>query len=322
MNVRFTLIFSLVFFGLMSSSNINAQCDSGSSGLAVIQLESPTLSDIEPLIPGQEYTFEFFYNYLFTAKGTDCIEESEVSFVFSPPGSVNVVSGPTINGSFITLVIVPLNDNFTMRITADDCSASTALSCASLPIRELTVPVDFAHLGAQTGKGNSSVDLSWSTLSEVNNDVFEIQRTDGVSAFETIGMVNGNGNSSQLVEYTFADNNPQIGVNYYRLKQIDLDGGFAFSDVVNAEIVLDEPIVITPNPSIRGGEIKVAFNAKANDNMNMTVFNIAGKTVISETYKTVEGTNSVVFQNDLPKGIYIASMEIGSERITKKIVIQ
>lgn len=73
--------------------------------------------------------------------------------------------------------------------------------------------------------------LSWATASEKNNDHFDIQKSTNGTQFETIGQVKGNGTTATGANYNFEDNTPSVGVAYYRLKQVDDDAKFVFSQV-------------------------------------------------------------------------------------------
>ncbi len=129
---------------------------------------------------------------------------------------------------------------------------------ATLADLAVIVPVELLAFTASVR--NSEVDLLWSTASELNNMGFEIERSiDNQDNFVTVGFVEGKGSSTEINYYSFTDQ-PQVnGVNqlYYRLKQIDFDGTFSYSDVVNvsydvpAEFVLSQNYPNPFNPSTR-----------------------------------------------------------------------
>ena len=90
---------------------------------------------------------------------------------------------------------------------------------------------------------NGCVILSWKTETEVNNYGFEVERKNKVS-WENITFINGNGNSNSPKEYSYTDKSPLGGSKFqYRLKQIDNDGQFEYSDVVEAELNLTEFVI-------------------------------------------------------------------------------
>lgn len=95
---------------------------------------------------------------------------------------------------------------------------------------------------------NTSIDLNWITKTETNNSHFEIERSvDGIH-FEKIGKIEGHGTINTEVSYIFKDRNPLSNVSYYRLKQVDFDGQFEYSDIVSI-VFWSKENVISPNHS-------------------------------------------------------------------------
>jgi hypothetical protein len=152
------------------------------------------------------------------------------------------------------------------------------------------------------------VQLDWTTATEINNDRFEVQRSfDGLS-FTTIGIVQGNGNSSQPISYRLNDNEPQRGVNYYRLKQIDYDETFEFSRIVSAVINSDVSLFsvanIRPNPASDKLHIDIRSSGKAD--LNLTFVNNLGQPV-KKSSSILQGSGKetlVIDIQDLPAGVY------------------
>lgn len=108
---------------------------------------------------------------------------------------------------------------------------------------------------------NNEVHLTWITATEINNDYFEVQRSsDGVN-FESIGVVDGNGNSNESITYKFLDRSPYLGLSYYRLRQVDFDG---------AEELL--PIIQVSNDfKLKGILISTYPNPTSQDNLNVRI---------------------------------------------------
>jgi hypothetical protein len=99
-----------------------------------------------------------------------------------------------------------------------------------------TFPVTWSFFDA-TNIDNGAVKLQWATATEINNSRFEIERSDEIAFgnFNTLGEVAGNGNSTEEVRYQFFDASFGIGRMYYRIRQIDFDGGFSFSNIISVE---------------------------------------------------------------------------------------
>jgi len=119
----------------------------------------------------------------------------------------------------------------------------------------IPLPIGLTSFTA-TSKNNINI-LSWTTNTEMNNDHFEIERSaDGIT-FHEIGTVEGHGNSSYVSDYHFEDISPFSGINYYRLKQVDYNGDFRYSQVIFVETKLfnHSALVIYPNPA--GADITI-----------------------------------------------------------------
>jgi hypothetical protein len=99
-----------------------------------------------------------------------------------------------------------------------------SLSCNPLPV---------SLLFFSTEESDEGIKLFWETASETNNQFFSCERSINGKDFFSIGKIKGAGNSSVKSEYSLLDKNPNPGKNYYRLKQIDFDGKFSFSETVS-----------------------------------------------------------------------------------------
>ena len=117
-----------------------------------------------------------------------------------------------------------------------------------------------------------SVMLTWTTARELGNHGFEIERAVDVGTWETIGFVAGAGSSDAFSDYRFYDSAPLPGLNHYRLRQIDLDGQFEYSEILSARIhAAPETFSVAPNPvretlvlrwsEARSGQIRI-FDAR------------------------------------------------------------
>ena len=95
---------------------------------------------------------------------------------------------------------------------------------------------------------NNKIHLIWITASEQDNNYFSIEKSgDGVN-FEVESIIAGAGNSTSELQYSFDDLFPIAGVNYYRLRQTDYNGGYSLSKTIAVNVMEDEPIYIYPNP--------------------------------------------------------------------------
>jgi uncharacterized delta-60 repeat protein len=200
-------------------------------------------------------------------------------------------------------------------------------------------PVELSSFTANVN-GNE-VKLHWQTATEVNNYGFEIQRKalDNQSIeWETIGFVEGHGNSNSPKSYDFVDTDNLYGVVQYRLKQIDFDGGFEYSEV--AEVKLDTEIKFKlsqnyPNPfnptttisySISTPPVIARSEATKQSVVNvvLTVYNTLGQKIATLVNNKEQAPGSYTVQFDasnLPSGVYFYSLHTGNFSDTKKMLL-
>ncbi len=177
-------------------------------------------------------------------------------------------------------------------------------------------PVPVTLLNFNGTLRNRQVFLNWQTSSEYNNHYFSIERSDATD-FTAIGRVNGNGTSSLVHNYSFIDQNPMNGINYYRLKQVDFDGTARYSPIV--PIFLDNNLVANVYYNNVNNTIRVIFN-KVQQNVSMKLFGSNAQLI-----KTESTTNNITdYTIQLPviaHGIYILQISNGESTIIKKLMI-
>ena len=140
------------------------------------------------------------------------------------------------------------------------------------------VPVELTSFTASV-IGNV-VNLSWQTATEINNSGFSVERKSANSEFTEVGYVPGFGTTTEPKSYSFSDQNLQNGNYSYRLKQIDYDGTFAYSDEVEVEV--SAPIKFNleqnyPNPFNPSTSIK--YSVPEAGNIKLSVYNTVGEEV-------------------------------------------
>ena len=195
------------------------------------------------------------------------------------------------------------------------------------------VPVELVSFSANVS--NNSVELNWITATELNNSGFVIERRKTIDErseeWEAIGFVNGNGTTSQSHSYSFIYNNISSVKYSYRLKQIDFDGTFAYSNEVEVDMSLPQAFLLEqnyPNPFNPSTTIKYTIP-------NVTLSGVEGSRVILKIYdflgneiatlvneKKQAGNYEVSFDaKNLSSGIYFYKLQAGSFVETKKMIL-
>ena len=166
-------------------------------------------------------------------------------------------------------------------------------------------------------KVNTSAQLDWSTEQEINSSYFSIERSTDGRIWTSITRVNAAGNSTSVKDYRAFDNNPLNGLNYYRLKQYDVDGKFEYSVVRSVSFNKVYDIFVSPNPA------KDFVNVSTTKNQN-SILNIQFVDVSGKILRSVISADSKVKINitGITKGIYFIKV-LGEDNVqTQKIVIQ
>ncbi len=189
------------------------------------------------------------------------------------------------------------------------------------------LPIELLFFQAERA-GDKHVLCSWETATETNNDHFEVEaarQQDGDIVFENIGIVKGSGSSSQPHSYSFVDEHPVIGKNYYRLRQVDYDGTAGLSKIV--VIVFNsgrkfDILSISPNPFI--SQPVVYLQAKESGTMTIEVENSIGQVVYKqELFLTRGGSNLVLaLPEGLSSGLYLVRSNFNGEQQVSRLLKQ
>lgn len=165
------------------------------------------------------------------------------------------------------------------------------------------LPVDLTSFKVE--QRNSEVLLNWQTANEVNNEYFEVERSIGGNNFTSLGFVDGNTNSTRLIDYSFVDSKAGSGQIYYRLKQVDLDGRYEYSDVISIMVNRDNDIKLFPTVINKGDLLNVVsddqFSYKVyTPSMQLVELGVQNGSTINTDHLS-NGVYSVLFSNGVAK---------------------
>lgn len=157
------------------------------------------------------------------------------------------------------------------------------------------------------------VDLKWATATEKNNDLFIVERSTDAINFEEICWVKGAGTSLQKKSYGCVDTDPKNGISYYRLKQIDFDRTFSYSQIEAVSVSFAKEIKVYPNPN-ETGKLKIVTgdspaSIKVLDAIGKMIFQLESTELLTELDLTVFG-----------KGVYMVSVITNDKTFTTKVI--
>jgi len=166
------------------------------------------------------------------------------------------------------------------------------------------LPVNLVNFFANN-INNSYTQLKWSTTDEINNDHFDIERSAANSDFQYIGTVKGIGNSSLIQDYSFIDQNPLNGTNFYRLKQVDANGIAQYSSVATATFNLNL-IDIYPNPAQKQIHIRNNGNFANGDKISIQLSDVTGRIFIRQSATASAGEILTInIPSRVVNGVYV-----------------
>ncbi len=176
-----------------------------------------------------------------------------------------------------------------------------------------------------TGQANEySIELNWKTATEVNNYGFDVERKITNSDWSKIGFVEGHGNSNSPKQYSFTDKNLIGGSLFkYRLKQIDNDGTYEYSDEIEVEIIPTEFALYQNYPNPFNPNTKIRYQLPQESEVIIKIYDILGSEVITLLNEKKEpGVYEVDFNaSQLSSGTYIYRLVAGSFVVTRKMLL-
>lgn len=207
-------------------------------------------------------------------------------------------------------------------------AGAVALSGAVTLDNNTALPVELTSFTATMNNGD--VNLKWNTATEVNNFGFDIQRNQLFNlingTWEKIGFVAGSGNSNSPKSYFYNDNTVSEAVYFYRLKQIDTDGLFEYSPIVeiNTNQIPTEFSLKQNYPNPFNPKTHISFDIPVKSHATIRVFNVLGNEVaVLLNEEILPGKYSVEFNaSNLVSGIYFYTISSNEFKpITKKMIL-
>jgi hypothetical protein len=232
----------------------------------------------------------------------------------------------THSGSFTVPASATLNTPLRMRVLGDFASSTMTPTMQlaygqaedySVTILGAPLPVIWRSFTANKME-NGLVDIRWSTETEFNCDHFELQHsTDGIR-FETIWQTPSHSMNGESANYSYLDANALSGKNYYRVKQVDIDGKFLYSEI--RDIYMDANsfnVTLYPNPVTN--EMSVGCQFMQSSAIQFQVVDLNGKVIYKQNNSVTKGYHTIQIQvNQLNPGMYLLVVQAGGKKVTKR----
>lgn len=236
--------------------------------------------------------------------GVFTFRDDEITFTepaqdFAPGDIITIEAGTIISLSTFDTP-PPINPGpFNAFIASDDY--------LSIAATQVVLPVEFTEFSGR--KTADDVYLNWQTASETNNKGFQVEHATDVMPWTTIGFIEGEGTISAHSNYEFIHKRPNTGANYYRLKQIDFDGSYAYSKVITLDFTAPGEFTVSPNPT------SGIINLEGVQEGFITILDASGRVLKNQAL-----SGSEIDVSELPAGLLFLLLSSDDKSITRRII--
>ncbi|WP_420460155.1 T9SS type A sorting domain-containing protein [Neolewinella sp.] len=290
--------------GSAANPSITYRVEDGAGGFTTISSGNltPQFTDVNDISTGVFQTFVFRYTPS-TGIGTLTLDGTEIFRNDGPDnrplywvGDGDVIFGDQIDGSKQNF---PVYDNF--YILGVEANAS--------------LPIELTTFSARSADGRR-VALHWETATELHNERYEVERSTDQTDWQTIITQAGAGDSNAPRSYQAYDDNAPAGNVYYRLKQVDYDGKYSYSEIESVEINAAGAPVLTVFPNPAGQVITIESTQEIG---SLRLYDVRGVEVTDQvTFSANGGRRYTADLSNLPAGTYVLTTERGSTRLYKR----
>ena len=237
----------------------------------------------------------------------------------------NVAFNSTDNGNSWVKISGGLIDKTIPKLVINSSGIIYAGSTTGGLYRSINTTVVPVELSSFEIKGeNGSVNLTWKTASELNNRGFDIERKDNFGDFKAIAFIDGCGTSTKLKQYTYIDKNLPDGKYSYRLKQLDFNGAFKFSEAEEIEINAVKSFSLSQNsPNPFNPSTVITYSLPEPGNVTLKIYDILGKEITTLVSGNIPAGQHTVHFNagELRSGTYFYTIRAGKFVETKKLLL-
>jgi len=232
------------------------------------------------------------------------------STMLSNNTSAVVTASPTATITYtLTGTILGFTGSTSVMVTVSSTGA-----CSPLPIELLS-------FDAKRDGSAMRARCDWSTATETNNDYFAIERSQDAITFTQIGTVKGAGTSSTQNNYSFYDEFPFSGWSYYRLKQVDFNGNYTYSNIATVYIGYLDITALYPNPA--SDNVTISISTEQNTEATAQVYNTLGQIVYKRTIELQKGKTEIKIPvGEFATGQYMIKVSLPSGDHAQKVFIR
>jgi hypothetical protein len=299
-------------------SDVQDAGDVGLNGVEVMLFKSPdfvnpvqtTITTVDP----RNENVNGYYNFEVCDEGTYLIKVNKpTQYIFVQPNQGN--------DDEIDSDVVDFNNQSTLTFTV---GYAEMIDDIDIGLKSPPLPVKLIAFSGRWNQAKDINELSWTTESEINSDYFDVERSLDGGQFETIGQVAAKGIGG-ITHYSFDDIDIAANGAYtYRLRQVDLDGKFEYSNNVTINIVRKGQVTTTiyPNPSV--SDVKINVGASEGSYVMINILDNNGKLVLRNLVDEKMKSNNLsttIDKGTLAHGVYLVIVNVDGQITSHKLII-
>jgi|GEM_PF-1020429 len=224
------------------------------------------------------------------------------------------VAGTPINHRFLQVGI----NSASYGLVTNDAMTIIRNSLLYLAGNNLTLPIRLVSFNGQRDN-SGQINLRWKAMDHENFSHFEVEKRDDNGQFRKTGQVSGIANSTAQQDYSFRQNDPRSGTIYYRLKMVDLDGKFEYSNIISIKGLKDESFVKLLQNPIKA-HILLELTNPSKESFTASLYSLNGSLIKKWNIGAVEGSISLPLDIELGKGLYILKANAGQRTASLKVL--
>ncbi|WP_353140248.1 T9SS type A sorting domain-containing protein [Pseudopedobacter sp.] len=305
-----------------NNDDVSVVPDANTFSTLLLRVQKVNASQYQFFISSTTFYFEGWQDILYIANksGTDINYKNPLGDNTSLAtgkqdiwvGTTKVISAGTISTNYTQSSF----NQFKIRVPSGYANVKIDIDDIKIYDSVSVLPVTFTSFTAKQS-GTTSL-LKWTTASEQENSRFEILRSTGENDFGVIGTVKGSGTTTVESNYTFTDFNPSLGSNYYKIRQIDIDGRQTEYPVVSHVLIEKNNSLIQVISDERAGYITIGIDSDRNQTESLSITDVNGRILYQRQIHLQSGKNSIQIPYNFQPGMYV--LNLASKKLTTKFI--
>lgn len=247
-------------------------------------------------------------NMIWDLSSHGAVSASDLRLLIDDDGDGNFITSTQISGA------IDLGGGLFQFSSISNLVNNVRFTIGTINTTASPLPIELIQFDANLLLNNVA-QINWTTASEINNDYFNLEKSEDGQNWKNISSIDGAGNSSIMNNYEYLDYDVSYGITYYRLKQMDFNGTFSYSDIKAINRKTDTKTKLYPNPT----KSIITIEGASQEIENIQVYSILGQNLSNKVSLQFESDQKLnINLNQLKQGTYLIKGKTEIHKIVKK----